>query len=317
MKDDTSANFASAESYMDLQVNGYAGVDFNADDLTLDQLLHAAQAMRRRGISHFLATVITDRLDRMGSRLQRLVSLRRQEALLGEMIVGLHLEGPFISPDAGFVGAHPPGAVQPAEPDKMSRLLEAGDGLVRLVTLAPEQDLGLKVTKMLADRKIVVAAGHCDPSRELLEAAIDAGLSMFTHLGNGCPLELARHDNIIQRVLSLSDRLWCSVIADGVHVPWWVLKNYLKTVGPARTIIVSDCMAACQAGVGTYRLGRAQIVVGADGVSRSADGGYLAGSTMDLADSAAHLRSVLGWGEDEIALATRINPRKALALELP
>jgi N-acetylglucosamine-6-phosphate deacetylase len=169
---------------------------------------------------------------------------------------------------------------------------------------------------MLSDRKIVVAAGHCDPSRELLEAAIDAGLSMFTHLGNGCPLTLERHDNIIQRVLSLSDRLWCSFIADGVHVPWWVLKNYLKTVGPARTIIVSDCMAACRAGAGTYRLGRTRIVVGADGVSRSSEGGYLAGSTIDLAESAARLRTFLGWGDQEVALATQINPRKALGMEL-
>ena len=81
----------------------------------------------------------------------------------------------------------------------MRRLLDAADGETRLVTLAPECDPGEKTTKFLAAQGILVSAGHCDPSIEQLRAAIDAGLSMFTHLGNGCPRLLDRHDNIMQR----------------------------------------------------------------------------------------------------------------------
>ena len=86
----------------------------------------------------------------------------------------------------------------------MKRLLDAAGGLTKVVTLAPERDPGFRVTRMLARKNVIVSAGHSDASVDQLQAAIDAGLAMFTHLGNGCPMQMHRHDNIIQRVLSLS-----------------------------------------------------------------------------------------------------------------
>ena len=126
----------------------------------------------------------------MAARLARIAAYRQADALARELIWGLHIEGPFISPLPGYVGAHPPEHVRPADPDAMRRLLDAAAGLTRLVTLAPERDAGLAVTRLLAGQGILVAAGHCDPSLADLRAAIDAGLSMFTHLGNGCPMTL-------------------------------------------------------------------------------------------------------------------------------
>ena len=116
----------------------------------------------------------------------------------------------------------------------MQRLLDAAGGLTRMVTLAPECDPWLAVTKQLARQGICVAAGHCNPTLDQLDAALDAGLSMFTHLGNGCPLQLHRHDNIIQRVLSRAGKLWISFIADGIHIPWLALGNYLAMTGMER-----------------------------------------------------------------------------------
>ena len=157
-----------------------------------------------------------------------------QDPLVREVIWGIHIEGPFLNETPGYVGAHPPQAVRPADVDAMKRLLEAAGGLARLVTLAPERDPGSKVVRYLARQKVLVSAGHCDPSFDELRAAIDAGLSLFTHLGNGCPMMLPRHDNIIQRVLALRDRLTIMFIADGVHVPPLALGNYLRLAGIER-----------------------------------------------------------------------------------
>ncbi len=204
-----------APQYIDLQVNGYAGVDFNDDRLTGEMLHRACQRLQNDGVAGILATIITAQPEKMVARLRNLAALQAHDSFLQEMIWGIHIEGPFISPAAGFVGAHPVAQVRPADVDLMQWLLDAAEGLTRIVTLAPEHDAGQAVTRMLSRRGIVVSAGHCDPGLDQLHAAIDAGLSMFTHLGNGCPVTLHRHDNIIQRVLSLSDRLWVSFIADG------------------------------------------------------------------------------------------------------
>ena len=163
------------------------------------------------------------------------------------------------------------------------------------MTLAPEHDPGLTVTRWLAAEKIVVSAGHCNPSLDQLRAAIDAGLSMFTHLGNGCPALLHRHDNIVQRVLSVADRLWICFIGDGVHVPHWALANYLRAVPAERAIIVSDGISAAGLGPGRYRLGLQTVDVGQDLVARSPDGSHFIGATATMSQIAAGLRRAPGW----------------------
>ncbi len=194
--------------YFDLQLNGYRGVDFNADDLTADSCHAACADLRADGVAGVLATIITDSLNRMAARLTRIAAIHGQDPLAADVIRGFHVEGPFLHPEPGYAGAHPVKWIRPADLDAMKRLVDAAEGLLRVVTLAPENDPGLKVTRWLAQQKIVVSAGHCNPTLDQLRTAIDAGLSMFTHLGNGCPLFLERHDNIIQRVLSLADQLW-------------------------------------------------------------------------------------------------------------
>ena len=123
---------------------------------------------------------------------------------------------------------------QPGATPRVRDALEAAGGMARYVTLAPERDEDNRVTRFLAGQGIRVAAGHCNPSLDELRAAIGAGLTLFTHLGNGCPAMMPRHDNIVQRALSLSDQLYIGFIADGVHVPFVALKNYLKCCGCER-----------------------------------------------------------------------------------
>jgi len=179
--------------YFDLQVNGYFGIDYNRRGLTLEQLRLSCDKQRAVGVDQFLATVITEDVDIMASYLARLVELRQQDVEVAAMLCGFHIEGPFINPTDGYRGAHPVDAVRPADLDAMKKLLDAAAGLTRLVTLAPEHDDGLQVTRYLVEAGITVSAGHCNPTMQQLEAAADVGLSLFTHLGNGCPMQMHRH----------------------------------------------------------------------------------------------------------------------------
>lgn len=294
--------------YIDLQINGYAGVDFNKDDLAEADLHTACERLREDGVAGILATIITDEIPQMEKQLQRIAAIRRQDRLVQEVIWGIHLEGPFLNETPGYRGAHPADAIRPAEVDVLKRLLDAADGLVRLATLAPERDPGLKVVRHLADRRILVSAGHCNPSLDELQAAIDAGLSMFTHLGNGCPLLLDRHDNIIQRVLSLRERLTICFIADGIHIPPLALKNYLQLTGFDRTLVVTDAMAATRMKPGIYSLGSQSVVVDENLIARPPNGLHLAGSTATMPRMAEFLHRRVGLSEDQIKRLTYDNP---------
>lgn len=298
--------------YVDLQVNGYAGVDFNGDDLQAENLHGCCEQLKRDGVLGILATIITDDVNAMERRIARIADLREEVPLAADTILGLHIEGPFISKERGYVGAHPAGHVIPADPLLMERLLSAARGLTRIVTLAPEMDPGFRVTQMLAERGIVVSAGHCHPTIDCLVAAIDAGLSMFTHLGNGCPMVLHRHDNIIQQALSLSDRLWISFIADGAHVDFPALRNYLKCVGWEHAVIVTDAISAAGLSPGRFTLGSQTVDVADDLVPRAKDGSHFVGSACTMDQMARNLREYIGLSDDEVDTLCVKNPRRVL-----
>lgn len=298
--------------YFDLQINGYFGVDFNQDELSGDDLHAACVALERDQVEGVLATIITDDISRMSARLSRIVGLRSEDPAVRDMIVGFHIEGPFISTEAGYIGAHPVAHAKEATWDEMARLLEAGDGLTRLVTLAPEQDPTQRITQRLADQGILVAAGHTNASIEQLDACIDAGLSLFTHLGNGCPRLMDRHDNIIQRALSRAERLHFGLIADGAHVPFFALRNYLEVIGFNRAFIVSDAIAAAGCGPGVYPLGDRQVTVGEDCVPRAEDDSHLVGSATPMRRMAENLKQYAGLTTAEVKQLCYVNPRGLL-----
>ncbi len=312
-----STNDLAPGRFVDLQLNGYAGVDFNSDGLSPEALHAACRRLAADGVAGALATIISASLGSMQSRLERLASLRAADPLARERIWGIHIEGPFLNEQPGFVGAHPRDAIRPASLDTIARLLDAAGGLTRIVTLAPERDPGLLVTRRLVAENIVVAAGHTDASLDELRAAIDAGLRMFTHLGNGCPLVVHRHDNIINRVLSLRSSLMISLIADGVHVPPFALANYLRLAGPERAIVVTDAIAAAGLGPGRYTLGEQTVDVGNDLVCRSTDPveqAHFVGSAATMPRMEALLRNSLAMDAATIRRLTWDNPRAMLGI---
>lgn len=299
--------------YFDLQVNGYRGVDFNGT-MTLDQVARACQSLRDDGVESILATIITDDLEAMCRRLDQLAEFQDEETIVRDVIAGFHIEGPFLNEQPGFIGAHPVAAARPADLDSTQRLLDAARGRTRIFTLAPERDRDFQVTRFLAELGIVVSAGHCDPSRSQLQEAISAGLRMFTHLGNGCPLNLHRHDNIIQRVLHESKSLWIGFIADGVHVPFFALANYLSTAGLDRCFVVSDAISAAGLGPGEFQLGSQTVIVDEQLATWAHDRSHLMGSAGTMPRAAKNLRDDLGLSQDEIDRLLWHNPRRALGI---
>lgn len=297
----------------DLQINGYAGADFNSSALTAEEFDRACAALEIDGVDEILATIITDDLDTMCGRLKKLVEYREQNTTAKRLISGFHIEGPFINPEKGYVGAHPPHAVKPASVEAAKKLVEASSGLAKLITLAPEYDDGYATTAWLTNQGIKVAAGHCNPSLDQLNAACDHGLSLFTHLGNGCPMLMHRHDNIIQRALALKDRLWLCFIPDGVHVEFYSLKNYLACAGLERCVFVTDAISAARLGPGRYSLAGWDLNVGEDLVARSPDGSHFVGSTVTWPRIQGNAEA-MGLTTEQMDLLCKENPRRAMGL---
>lgn len=303
----------SSAPYFDVQINGYAGVDFNSDSLTPEGLHEACARLKREGVG-ILLTLITEDLGVLEQRLRRIVRWRHEDPLVAEVIAGFHVEGPFISPVDGYRGAHPLDAVRPANVDGAKRLVDAGGGLLRLLTLAPESDEDFATTAYLTSEGVVVSAGHTNASLDQLKGAADAGLSMFTHLGNGCPMLMHRHENIVQRALSLSDRLWLCFIADGVHVAFPALSNYIRAAGLERCIVTTDAVAPAGLGPGLYTVGRWELLIGEDMVARAPDGSHFVGAAITMEQSDLNLQEHLGFSTEQTRRVLNENPRKAFGL---
>ena len=298
--------------YVDLQVNGYAGVDFNADGLTDEAITTMCRRLRADGVACFLPTIITDDIAVMVRRIARIAEVVETNDEVAELVGGIHVEGPFLSPVSGFIGAHPARWACDATVDRVMQLVDAGRGLVRLVTLAPEVDGTAEVTRWLTDQSIVVAAGHSDASIEQLQRAIDAGLQMYTHLGNGCPGLMHRHDNIVQRVLSLAGQISVSFIADGHHVPWFALRNYLRCIADENIVIVTDAISAAGLGPGLHRLAGQVVEVDQDLAAWAEGREHFAGCATTMPQMVQMLESELGIDPGRIDRWTRINPSRVL-----
>ncbi len=275
----------TAPALLDLQVNGYAGLDFNGDPkaLTPEALRGVRLRMVRRGIGAACPTLITDDPERMLARAKAIVRATERDADLRAFFPLLHLEGPFISPEDGPRGAHPRehAATPDQQPDFLDRMLDAAHNRVGLVTLAPELPGALAFIERLRERGIVPALGHTSASADQLRDAVSAGALLSSHLGNGSHQVLPRLDNYVQRQLA-DDRLRASFVADGHHVPFPTLQNFLRAKTPARSLLVTDAIAAAELPPGRYTLGGMTVEVSPTGRAAKPGEPNLAGSVLTL-----------------------------------
>lgn len=276
----------------DLQVNGYAGVDFNDHRLTTDALDHALHAMLAAGVTQCLPTLITAVADVLGARFAALDAAVAGSRLGPAMVPGYHLEGPFLNPGPGFRGCHPAAAMLAPDHRLVERLGASLRRPIRLLTLAAELPEAERLIAWAAARGMLVSIGHSDAGAAVVARAVAAGARMSTHLGNGLPALLPKLDNPLMAQLA-EDRLAAGFIADGVHLPVPALRAMVRAKGPGRAVLVTDAVAAAGAPPGRYGFAGMAVEGAADGSVRDPATGRLAGSALTLDQAVRH---VVRWG---------------------
>jgi N-acetylglucosamine-6-phosphate deacetylase len=285
----------------DLQVNGFGGVDFNAPNLTADRVAEALERMRATGVTRCLPTLITSSFDCFAANARVLASIS------DPAIAGIHMEGPYVSPDEGARGAHPREHVALPTVEDFSRRQHAAGGRIVLVTLAPEVPGALPLIEHLAAAGVRVAIGHTAATARQIGEAIGAGATLATHLGNGCPQMLPRHPNVIWELLA-ADALFASVIVDGHHLPPATVKAMVRAKGPGRSILVTDAMAAagCDSSSAKasaerrFTIGSVECELGEDGRVSLPGTPYLAGSSLTLDRAIANTVRFTGLSIDAV-----------------
>lgn len=306
----------NAAGLFDFQVNGFGGVDFQRDDLTSTEFAHAVAALRKHGTSGIFATLITDEIDALCRRFAALEKLCATVPSAGAAILGYHLEGPWLSPTPGYRGAHPAGPMRAPTSADYERLQAAAHGRLRLITLAPEWPGSAEFIAAVTQQGVHVSLGHTNASEAEIDEAIRAGARFCTHLGNGCPLELPRHDNIVQRLLA-RDELTACFIPDGIHLPKGVLKNFVRAKPAGRVLFTTDAMAGAGAPPGRYTIGPHLIAVGADGVARQPGEKNFAGSTLTPDVGVRHIADWLNLTPETARNFWSTAPAAAFGITLP
>jgi N-acetylglucosamine-6-phosphate deacetylase len=275
----------------DLQVNGYAGIDFNDSALTPDALDHALNTMARSGVTTCLPTLITADETTLIARLAALDTAIATSRLGPIMVPGMHLEGPFLNPAQGYAGCHPPAAMIPPDPAVLRRLTAGLRRPVLLLTLAPELDGAISLIRWARAHGIVVAMGHTAADAALTDQATQAGVTLSTHLGNALPQPQPKFRNPLMAQLA-RDALHASFIADGIHIPPDALQVLLRAKGLSRSVLVTDATAAAATLPGLYRFAEMTIQHMADGSVLVPGSATLAGSALRL-DQA--VRNLIAW----------------------
>lgn len=269
-------------SLFDLQVNGFARVDFQDPALTARDLRRACLALRRRRTYRILLTLVTDDIGFLERQFARIEAIRASDPIVQETVSGYHLEGPYLSPEDGYCGAHPSRFMKRPDGREFRRLQRAAGGHIRLVTLAPEWPSSERFIAELVGDGVLVSLGHTNASNRDIDRAIRAGARLCTHLGNACPALLHRHDNVIQRLLA-RDELTACFIPDGFHLPWFTLRNFLRSKPPDRIVLTTDCVPAAGAPPGPFlRRGRRLICERNGRVRLPGTDHHLAGSSLTL-----------------------------------
>jgi N-acetylglucosamine-6-phosphate deacetylase len=297
-----------APGLIDLQVNGYGGHDLNDGAVTPENVSALCQTLLTLGVTTFLPTVITASEANIVAALSAIAAARRIDPVAFAMIPGIHVEGPSIGREDGPRGAHPLEHVRAPSLAEFARWQAACENLVSMVTLSPDYPEAPAYIAALAAQGIHVALGHTGATAEQVHAAIAAGATLSTHLGNGSAALIPRHPNFLWAQLA-ADQLTATFIADGFHLPGDTLTAMLRAKGLERSVLVSDVVALGGMPAGRYYNPIGGIVeVQANGRIGVADTPYLAGAGLPLCANVAIAAKLAGLSlEQALTLATR-NP---------
>ncbi len=298
--------------FMDIQINGYNAKDYssNLDSNQINELIHD---IAKSGTTRHFPTIITNSESQILKSIRNIVEARKSSPLVKWAIPGIHIEGPFISPEEGARGAHDPKYIRQADFDEFLRWQEAAGGIIRIVTVSPENEGTLSFIRKVTETGVIAAIGHTNVSVEMIDKAVKAGARLSTHLGNGSPAFIPRLKNFIWKQLS-DNRLSASFIADGFHLPPYVLQCFTRSKGGKNTILVSDAAALAGSKPGLYKWGNMDIEIFEDGHMGLYNTTNLAGAACLLDKCISYLTEHTQFTlQDSIRCAT-VNPRKLTGL---
>jgi len=298
-----------APGFIDIQVNGFAGVDYNRPDAPHSEIARSIHALFATGVTRFYPTVITGAPDDMESALHNLA--RAKDSLPeGGAMDGFHVEGPHIGVDDGPRGAHPKRWVRKPDFDEFRRWQDATANRVRIVTLSPEWPEAPRYIERVVAEGTVASIGHTNATAEQIADAVSAGASLSTHLGNGAHAVMRRHPNYIWDQLA-EDRLMADFIVDGIHLGANFLKAALRAKGIERSVLVTDASAPAGAAPGRYYLGEQAVDLTPDNRVVLAGQDKLAGSALRMDRGVENLMRMAGLPlADAVRMAT-VNAARA------
>lgn len=298
-----------SDGLFDLQTNGFAGIDFNRAGITPAEMDHALTAMRATGVTGCLPTLITAHEAELRSRLIALDAAVMGSTLGPKTVAGYHIEGPFLNAAPGFAGCHPPDAMRAPDAALYDRLAVGLSKPILLVTLAPELPGAIDAIRALRAAGRAVAMAHTSAGHAEVRAAVAAGLTLSTHLGNSLPAQLHKVENPLLAQLAEPRLIGC-FIADGHHLSPDALRALLAIKGLEHSVLVTDAVLAAAAPPARYDFAGMTIESSADGVVRVPGQSNLAGSSLTL-DAA--VRNVVGWGMASSEQALRMASSNARA----
>jgi N-acetylglucosamine-6-phosphate deacetylase len=297
---------------VDLQVNGYKEVHFSDINLTQEDFVRACRDVFDAGTTAFLPTMITSPKEVYEHNLPIMAAVLQEAEFQGRLL-GIHVEGPFISAQEGTRGAHDEQWISKPDVDYLSKIIDWADGQVKLLTIAAEPEGAEKLTRYAVSRGIAVSLGHQAASEADLARLVRTGAVSLTHLGNGVPAMLARHENPIWAGLG-NDDLIAMIITDGNHLPASMLKTIIRTKGPERCVVVSDASPPAGLGAGQYEVLGHRVVLDETGKLNDLTTGYLAGSSATMLQCMNHLASLDLVDVDELFAMGFDNPLSLIGL---
>ena len=304
-----------APGLFDLQINGYGGVWFCSEELTPADVQSVCREYFAHGVTRMFPTLITSSYESLANGFAAIRRAREEHPWVADMVPGCHLEGPYISGEDGPRGAHPRQHVRRPDWDEFRRLQQASGDTIRLITLSPEWDNAPEFIRQAVASGVRVAIGHTAANTEQIAAAIDAGATLGTHLGNGSHGMIRRHPNYIWDQLA-DDRLTASLITDGHHLPDNVMRVFCRVKGPSRTVITCDASGWAGCTPGQYGEGELAVEVLPTGrIVVAGQTQYLAGSGATTEVCVSTAMRVAGMSlRDAIDSAGRI-PAELMGLE--
>jgi N-acetylglucosamine-6-phosphate deacetylase len=297
---------------VDLQVNGYEGVDFSSTSLTEADLIRACRQLLEAGTTAFLPTMITSPQEVYKRNLEIMVSVLELKEFHGRLL-GVHLEGPFISPEEGACGAHNQQWIIKPDIKYLEQLIDWAGGKVKLITIAAELEGAEEIARYAVSRGITVSLGHQMADEKDLRNLVNAGAMAITHLGNGVPMVLNRHHNPIWAGLA-NDDINATIITDGHHLPPSLLKTIIRTKGPQRCIVISDASSLAGLPAGRYETLGHKVILEGTGRLYDPATGYMVGSSATMLQCMNYLASLKLVSIDELIAMGFYNPLKLIGL---